>query len=342
MNPSESEDRYKALLSNINAGIVVHGPDTKIILSNVRASEILGLSREQMAGTSALNPHWKFIDNELEKLPFEEFPVNRIISSNVVLKDQIFGIIKDEQGEIRWVIVNGLPVHHEDGSIKEVVISFVDITALRTTEARLKKSLEEKTILLKEVNHRIKNNIINIEGILSLQLAHAVEQETIDALKDSISRVQNMRVLYEMLTGSEDRNKRMSVREYLNVLVKNVTEPYSKSQSVTLDLNIDEVLLESEMVFTLGMIVNELITNSMKYAFNDSNYGVISISVMKQNQKIKLIYKDNGPGMPVNSKSEHSTGLGLMLIHVMAENLGAELKFMNENGAKLSLALEIE
>lgn len=337
-----SEERYKALLSNINACVVVHGPDTKIILSNPRASEILGLSEDQMAGRSAIDPHWRFVDLKAQPIPIDDFPVNRILRSKSVLKDLILGIVKDVKAEVDWAIVNGLPVFNADNTVKEIVISFVDITALRNAEAKLQKSLEEKTMLLKEVNHRIKNNILNIEGMLTLQLENANHEETKDALKDSISRVQSMRVLYEMLTGSVDRNKRLSIQEYLKSLVKNVTDPYPQSESIRIDQQIEDILLESEMVFTIGMIVNELITNSMKYAFNETDKGEISISVAKENDKFKLVYQDNGPGLPADLNSNKSSGLGLMLINVLSQTLGAELMFTNENGAKTELEFELE
>lgn len=341
MDEHASEERYKALLSNINAGIVVHGPDTKIILSNNRASDILGLSKDQMEGKSAIDPHWRFVDKNSEPIALEEFPVNQILSTNSVLKDLILGIIKDAEGHVNWVIVNGLPVFNPDNTVKEVVISFVDITALRSVEAQLQKSLEEKTLLLKEVNHRIKNNIINIEGMLMLQLENAEHQETKDALQDSISRVQSMRVLYEMLTGDEDRNKQLNIGEYLQALIKIVTESFAINEDVKMELYINPVLMKSEMVFTIGMIVNELITNSMKYAFSNPDEGCITISLTQENDHIDLLYQDNGPGMRSNFSSEKSSGLGIMLIKVLAQNLGADLAFSNDNGARTELKFQL-
>lgn len=134
----ESEERFRTLMLNMETGIIVHAPDTSILLSNIRATEILGLSYEQLKGKKAIDPDWKFVKSDKTPLPFKEYPVNLILNSKKPLKDHVLGIFQTDKTDIIWVTVNGYPVLNNTGEIIEVVISFINITE--------KKLIEEEKI----------------------------------------------------------------------------------------------------------------------------------------------------------------------------------------------------
>lgn len=142
----DSELRYSNLFKNIQTGIVVHGPDTEVLLSNPKASELLGLSAEQMKGKAAIDPEWNFINENNEVLAVEAYPIMRIVNEKKVIKNQVFGICQPNKNEVVWVIVNGFPFINEFGDITEIVISFNDIT---------EQKMAEKTLKLSEENYRM-------------------------------------------------------------------------------------------------------------------------------------------------------------------------------------------
>ncbi len=140
---SISEARYKSLLTNLEAGIIVHAPDTSIIMSNQRASQLLGLSSDQMKGKLAIDPDWMFVTEN--KVPFQpdEYPVNQVIKKREPIRNYILGVIRPANKDLVWLTVSGFPVFDNDGEITEILISFIEITARIKAEEKLRES--EKT-----------------------------------------------------------------------------------------------------------------------------------------------------------------------------------------------------
>jgi PAS domain S-box-containing protein len=146
----KNEKRFRSLMHNLETGIVVHAPDTSITMNNPRASELLGLSNDQMQGKVAIDPSWKFIAEDNLPLPLEEYPVNRILKLKKPIRSQILGIVKSSNNEVVWVLINGFPTWNDKGEIIEIVVSFFDITERKQTEqtvldskAKLSQSLVE-------------------------------------------------------------------------------------------------------------------------------------------------------------------------------------------------------
>jgi len=136
----KSEERYQDLLTNLNVGVVVHASDTSIVMNNLKASELLGLSDDQLKGKLAIDPNWKFLYENYIPIPFEEYPVQKIASNRKAIKDFILGINQPDKNDINWVSVNGFPVIDSAGQLSEIVISFTDITERKIAEEKLKES----------------------------------------------------------------------------------------------------------------------------------------------------------------------------------------------------------
>lgn len=136
----EQEIRYSALLQHLQAGIVVHAPDTTIIMNNARAAELLRLTNEQLRGKTAIDPAWRFISEDNCTLSVAEYPVSRIISNRQPIENQILGVECSDCGNITWLTVNGVPLFNSNGDLVEVVISFIDITERKIAEEKLKES----------------------------------------------------------------------------------------------------------------------------------------------------------------------------------------------------------
>ncbi|MCV9387027.1 sensor histidine kinase [Reichenbachiella ulvae] len=139
----ESEIRYRGLLANTGAGIIIHAADTSIIMNNEKASEILGLSEDQMKGKAAIDPQWHFINEQYDKIAYEDYPVNIISRTKAPIRNLLIGMNQPDNSEKVWALVNGFPVLDESGNITEIVISFIDYTQRKRAEEALVRSEQE-------------------------------------------------------------------------------------------------------------------------------------------------------------------------------------------------------
>ena len=137
-----AEERYKNLLNSLNAGVIVHAPDTSILMANPAACKLLGLSQDEILGKEAVDSGWRFLREDGSDMPLEEYPVNRVISSGKPLHNIVFGVKHSRSGDLVWLLVNGFAVFQDTGQIEQAVINFVDITERVKAEAALKESEE--------------------------------------------------------------------------------------------------------------------------------------------------------------------------------------------------------
>ena len=165
----KSEDMYRRLLHNLDAGIVVHAADTSILMNNVRASEILGLSPDQMRGKTAIDPAWHFIEEDNTPLELSRYPVSRVLAEKKTINNQLLGIQRSGETKPVWVLVNGFPERDSQGNITEILISFTDITARKEAEAKirilnaeLEQRVVERTAELKAANANIQKLNANL------------------------------------------------------------------------------------------------------------------------------------------------------------------------------------
>ncbi len=154
----ENEVRNHSLLNNLEAGIVVHAPDTSIVKNNQRASELLGLSEDQMRGKEAIDPAWNFVDEDLKPLPLSEYPVYRVLNGRKPIQNQILGIHQPDKEEIVWVTVNGFQVLSNQAELVEIVISFIDISDGKKAE----KALRQRELELRRQNELFDSLIKNL------------------------------------------------------------------------------------------------------------------------------------------------------------------------------------
>ena len=157
-----SELRNRELLDNMEAGVVIHAPDTSVIASNARAQEMLGLSEGQIKGRLSADPGWHFIHEDNTPLLLQDYPVNMIIAKRKAIKDQCLGIIRPDMQDITWVNVNGVPIFDQQGAINEVIISFTDVTKRKQSaemvlklNAELEQRVQERTAQLTTVNQEL-------------------------------------------------------------------------------------------------------------------------------------------------------------------------------------------
>jgi two-component sensor histidine kinase len=212
-----------------------------------------------------------------------------------------------------------------------------DITQRKHAEEQIRKSLHEKEILLKEIHHRVKNNLQIISSLLSLQSRSLHDTSAQDAISESRNRVKSMSLIHEQLY-QDDIMSGVDMKDYLERLVKSLTASYAlDTDRVQVKLATDPLLLDVDTAIPLGLILNELVSNSMKYAFPELRSGVIKVSLTERVSELRLVVEDDGVGFDASKKSDQS--FGLSMIRSLMRKLKAEMNIVSEAGTTVELVI---
>jgi PAS domain S-box-containing protein len=213
-----------------------------------------------------------------------------------------------------------------------------DITKLRQAEEEIRKSLEEKEILIKEIHHRVKNNMMVVSSLLKLQSANVRDEKYKEMFNDSIGRIQSMSFIHEKLYRSENL-ARVDFSAYLKDMVKSMFASYELSPSrVTLNMEIEDVSIGIDNAIPLGLIVNELISNSMKHAFPDNREGEVRVTLSTDNTNhITLTISDDGKGIPEGLNFTNSESLGLNLVNALTRQIQGKIELNRETGTEFRI-----
>ncbi|HAE23176.1 MAG TPA: hypothetical protein DCG47_12775 [Spirochaetaceae bacterium] len=211
-----------------------------------------------------------------------------------------------------------------------------DVSERKRAEHEIGGLLKDKELLLKESHHRIKNNMGLIYSLLSLQANAQIDERNKAILNDAAGRVQSMLMLYDRLYRSENFYE-LSIQAFLPALVKEIVGMAAGVRPVCTQVDVDDFILNSKVLSTLGIIVNELITNSIKYAFGGSADAMIRISASKSDGIVCFIYADNGTGLASDAARQGSGGFGMQLIEMMAQQLDASMELDGTQGVRYTL-----
>ncbi len=209
-----------------------------------------------------------------------------------------------------------------------------EIEDRRQAEARIREALEDKEVLLKEVHHRVKNNLQVISSLLNLQSSQIEDEKTVDLLRESQNRVRSMALIHEKLYQSSDL-ARVDFQGYLHSLVNSLMQTYRVySEQVVIDVKSEELAFSIDTAIPCGLIVNELVSNSLKYAFAKGNPGKIEVICENiRGSQYRLTIRDNGTGLPEGFDVESSSSLGLKLVTSLVRQINGELIVQNKQGA---------
>ncbi|MFT5818806.1 MAG: PAS domain S-box-containing protein [Crocinitomix sp.] len=222
----------------------------------------------------------------------------------------------------------------------EVIVITRDVTDKVEFETQLIESVKEKEILLKEVHHRVKNNLQVISSILNLQSSYVEDEKTLEIINESQNRIRSMSYIHESLYQTKDFSS-IDFHDYITNLVQNLVHSYQLFTGKTkLNLDIEKVQLILDQAIPCGLILNELVSNSLKYAYPEETGGEIEIEIKEKDGKINIRVEDFGVGLPEGFKIEDSDSLGLGLVDTLVDQIDGELILKTGGGTKYLIIFE--
>ena len=237
-----------------------------------------------------------------------------------------------------WLQIRCAPLRASDGSIEQVMSIGRDITDRKAAEEALKASLAEKEILLKEIHHRVKNNLQVISSLVDLQAAEVKDHVMRDVFRDVVYRVRSMAMVHEKLYESSDLS-RIEFADYANSLLGYLWRSQQSSGCpIRLDLRLEPVFLPVTMAVPCGLILNELFSNALKHAFKGQDSGRVMVSLKEPSDgRVRLEVCDDGIGLPVDFDWKKAPSLGLRLVQLLAKQLKASVEMTSHGGTSFTI-----
>ena len=245
-----------------------------------------------------------------------------------------------KDGQLINVIISPAMIRDNEGRPSHFVALFQDITERKRAEEHILKSLKEKDVLLNEVHHRVKNNMNIIISLLRLQSAHIKDEAMKMIFQDCQSRIRAMAHVHEKLYQSKDFTS-IDVTEYIKSLAGELFHLYHINvNKIDYKVETGDISLSLESLIPCSMIINELLSNSLKHAFPDASKGIINISLKRINEdEFELIYMDNGIGIPESIDLNSSETMGMQIVESLVEQFRGKVEIYRDGGTEFRIKL---
>lgn len=328
----DSEEKLHLVMNGVPALLSYVDKDERFVYVNDGYERWYGIPKEEIIGkhTSAIlfpDVYERVSQNYKKALAGET-----VVSENFT---------HNRNGDEKYVRAHYVP-HVSDGVVHGFFSLIFDISENKKAEEKIISLLNEKDLLLKEVHHRVKNNMGSIAALLYLQMDSMANAEAVNAIQDARGRVISMMGIYDILYRSGEYRS-VAARAYFSDLIEKISSTYITSTRVKIESEIDELILDSSILFPLGMIVNELLTNALKYACPGGKSGVINVRIMRKDEKhIEISIRDNGTGLPDALEISSSRGFGLTLVKMMIQQINGSIKINRVNGTEFRINFPVE
>jgi PAS domain S-box-containing protein len=323
----ESEARFRMMADTAPVMVWMAGPDTHITFVNKRWLEFTGRTLQEEIGDNwftGIHPH------DLERCRESYLAAFR--------SQQPFTMeyrLRRLDGEYRWVVDTGIPLFESDGRSGGYIGTCMDLTERKDMEDQLRRTLKEKESLLREVHHRVKNNLQVISSLLNLQSASIKDPVVNQLFRECQVRITSIALLHETLHRSNDLS-RIKMGDYIRTLTGHLFRSYGVDPNVTsLELNIDDVEFDIDTGLTCGLIIDELVSNCLKHAFADDTGGRVHIDLQDHlDGTFTLRVSDDGVGLPKDGVLNNPESLGLELVSLLAEKLDGKTELLSGQGTE--------
>ena len=320
---SESEERFKNVLSNSKDVLYkmnLYTQEYEFVSPALK--DMLGYEPEEFMEGGV-----NFILSKMH--PDDKEKMLKVIDKYEEVNDDTFlpfveFRLKDSSGHWKWVSNNRTLVGDEKGKPTAIVGNVRDISKRKEQEEQISKSLKEKEVLLQEIHHRVKNNLAIISSLLELQ-KEGVSEEVKKLLSSSQSRIKSIAKVHEKLYESSTLSD-IQLDHYINEISQEIEKAYkSKEKDIALQLDLASMSVDINDAISIGLILNELINNAFKHAFQDLKEGIVKITLQKEENSMKLVIANNGKRLAEDFDITKSDSLGMTLIHVLIKKINGSL-----------------
>lgn len=311
------------LLGSVNIPIIMLGQDLRIRRFTPMAEKVLNLIPSDIGRPiSDINLHIN--------IPNLEQIVLQVIDSMQTRDLEV----QDQKGY--WYSMRVQPYKTLENKIDGAVLTFIDIHQLKKSLDELKQS-RQKEVLLKEIHHRVKNNLQIISSLLSLQSEYIKDKQALEMFRESQNRVRSMALIHETLYRSEDP-ARINLVEYVQELVTNLFRSYGIGPDrIKLNLDVTDGFLNTDTSISCGLIINELVSNALKHAFSGDRQGELHVGLRSEGGRFTLTVRDNGKGLPKDLDIHNTKSLGLQLVNTVTNQLGARAEVHSNGGTEFKI-----
>ncbi len=323
-------EKLSLVASETDNAVLIFNDAAEIEWTNTGFTKLTGFSLQELATTKGRRLRDFTFTQEADEFLQEAVSKRQsaIFESRIPGKDQ----------SMIWVSNTLTPIFNEDGFLKKIVVICTDITYRKMMEEKIKQSLDEKGLLLREIHHRVKNNLQIIISLFNLQSHYINDQKAFAALKEGQDRIKSMALIHERFYQNEGLS-RIDFDEYIARLVENLFLSFNiQPERISTAVDAEKISLDIDTAVPCGLIINELVSNSLKHGFPGLVKGEIRILFMRVGgDRIQLSVSDNGIGLPEGFHYENSDSLGMQLITALANQLDGTLKQMEGKGTTFTL-----
>jgi PAS domain S-box-containing protein len=314
LRAKKAEVQWQTTFDSIRDGICLLDINKEILKCNEAFQRMIQTKDEDLAGLNAHDLLQGQSKAELTDAKSQEFDIG----------DRCYRMSLHD-------VKNGL------GELNGSVLTLADITERKQAEETVRASLQEKEMLLQEIHHRVKNNLQVIMSLLGLQSLQVTDSEALQILNESRSRIKAMALIHENLYTAHESSG-LNLTSYLKLLSGQIMEGYNLSKNIELIYDGDQVIVDINKAVPIGLVLNELLTNSLKYAYSDVSRGTLEVNVLKRNGKIEVMTRDNGRGLPSEEILQKSKTLGWKLINLLVKQVDGTLEILNDRpGANIRI-----
>lgn len=319
----QSEEKYYNFLNNLADGVFVLDRSWRYAFMNNAALQLVKLSREEFLGNKIFD-----VFPGIENTTFFKAYENTMQTGQINnLEDSFPG----PDGKKRYYQIRAAAVP------EGVIVVARDITVRRRAEEKLKESLTEKEVLLKEIHHRVKNNMNLVNSLLKLQSMRIKDKNTRTMFKDTRNRVRSMALVHEKLYQSRDF-ARINISKYLRSMIVHLFRSYDiNANDIKLNIDLQDTVLDITRAIPCGLIVNELVTNCLKHSFPEGKSGEIHVILGEKEGEHTLVVRDSGIGIPKDVNFEAPETLGLQVVSDLVDQLNGTIALKRGKGTTFKI-----
>ncbi|NYB52250.1 MAG: PAS domain S-box protein [Methanobacteriaceae archaeon] len=319
----ESEEKYRSLIESAQDPISILDRNGVFLLTNRASAQRFNMEPPEMLGKSLRELFPETADKQLKV-------IRKVFDTGEGLEVEM--PVKYDQHD-RYYSVSAQPIFGPENTVQTVQVIARDITDIKQTQMQLEQALHDKDMLMKEIYHRVKNNLMVISSLLNLQSSYIKDEEAKGIFKESQDRAHSMALIHERLYRSKDL-KHMDFGDYIRSLAMDLFRTYVSDPSrIKLEMEVEDILIDINTAIPLGLIVNELLSNSMKHAFPRDKSGVIKVKFYKKDDESCILeVSDTGVGFPKDLELDKTESLGLQLVNNLTRQINGELELERTPG----------